>query len=88
MSGAPPGQAASVRETIRAILGIARGRPEALRLFGDTPQAFIASLDRDGLLGKYRASVDTGVHQVHRAAGDFHPVHQRIADGMGAGKAW
>ena len=44
MSGAPPGQGASVRETIRAILGIARGRPEALRLFGNTPQAFIASL--------------------------------------------
>ena len=30
--------------TIRAVLGVARGRPEALRLFIATPQAFITSL--------------------------------------------
>ena len=33
---------------------------------------------RNGLLGKYRAGVGAGVHQVHRAPGDFGAVGQRI----------
>lgn len=42
MSGAEPNL--SVGGTIRAVLGVALGRPAALRGFGDTPRAFIASL--------------------------------------------
>jgi len=34
---------------------------------------------RDGLLGKYRAGVGAGVHQVHRAAGDGGPGGQRVS---------
>lgn len=34
----------TIANTIRGILGVARGRPEALGLFTATPQAFISSL--------------------------------------------
>lgn len=44
MSGNQPGTETPARTVLRAVLGIAAGRPEAITLFGNTPQAFIASL--------------------------------------------
>jgi hypothetical protein len=44
MSGPPPEPDLSIGNTIRAIVGVALGRPAALRQFGDTPRAFITSL--------------------------------------------
>jgi hypothetical protein len=44
MSGTQPEPDLSVRNTVRAILGVAMGRPAALWLFGNTRQAFLASL--------------------------------------------
>lgn len=43
MSGSSP-QSDSVRRTVHAILGVARGRTQAIGLFGATRQSFIASL--------------------------------------------
>lgn len=44
MSGQGTGPDETGQNTIRAILGVARGRADALGLFGDTPRAFQASL--------------------------------------------
>ena len=43
---------------------------------------------RNSLLGKYRPGVGAGVHQVHRAPGDFGAVGQRIGHPVRARNAW
>jgi hypothetical protein len=74
-----------------ALAGHPAHRADEQRALGDLDplvqrRLVVVVAHRHGRLGQHRARVDALVDQEHGAAGDLHPVSQRVPDPVHAGE--